>query len=419
MRRINTLIIGAGQAGLAMSHCLTERAVPHAVLERGEVANSWKADRWDSLRLLTPNWQSRLPGHRYGGADPDGFMSMPEVVQFLETYAAASQTPVETGVRVAALTAGYGGFYVETDKGSWLARNVVVATGACAVAAVPGFAHAVPGSVDQLTPLAYKSPQQVRPGGVLVVGGSATGLQLAAELHAAGHEVILSTGEHIRTPRHYRGRDIHWWMEATGLHATPVTEVDDVERVRRLPSLQLIGSSTPKFTDLSALQARGVEVVGRLATVQDGVAKFSGALANHCALSDHKMNRLLDALDTWAEASGPAGLPPPERFAPTRVPPLPRLSLDLRSGRIATVLWATGFRPDHRWIDLPVFDRKGRLVHDNGAVAPGLHVLGLPFMRRRNSALIDGVGKTPGTSPTPSFATDKAARPERTQHHDH
>jgi putative flavoprotein involved in K+ transport len=179
----------------------------------------------------------------------------------------------------------------------------------------------------------------------------------------------------------------------TGLHVTPISEIDDVDRVRRLPSLQLVGRPAPRFADLNALQAQGVEITGRLATVQDGLAKFSGALANHCALSDLKMNRLLEVFDAWAETSGQPNLPPSERFEPTRVPATPRLSLDLHSGRTATVLWATGFRPDHSWIDLPVFDRKGRLIQDGGTVAPGLFVLGLPFMRHRNSALIDGVGQ--------------------------
>lgn len=299
MKRIHSLVIGAGQAGLAMSHCLAERAIPHVVLERGEVANSWKTERWDSLRLLTPNWHGRLPGHAYAGADPDGFMNMPDVIRYLEAYADVSRAPIEPGVRVNTLTAEGYGYRVETNKGSWRADHVFIATGACNIASVPAFARALPPHIAQLTPIDYKAPAQLRPGGVLVVGGSATGVQLAAELRAAGHDVILSTGEHIRMPRRYRGRDIQWWMDVTGLHATPISEVDNIDRVRRLPSLQLTGTKDLQFTDLNALQAQGVEITGRLATVQDGVAKFSGALANHCALSDLKMNRLLDALDAW------------------------------------------------------------------------------------------------------------------------
>lgn len=405
MKRISTIVIGAGQAGLAASHLLAERAIPHVVLERGEIANSWKSERWDSLRLLTPNWQSRLPGHCYTGPKPDGFMDMPEVIRFLESY--GEKAPVECGVRVTRLTADGLGYRVETHKGVWKTDHVVIATGACNIPSVPGFAEALPSDITQLTTFDYKTPAQLRPGGVLVVGGSATGIQLATEIRRAGHDVILSTGEHIRIPRHYRGRDIQWWMDASGLQTTPISEIDDINRVRRLPSLQLTGEADPQFTDLNALQGQGVEITGRLAKVQDGIARFSGALANYCALSDLKMNRLLGTLDDWAELTGLSGLPAPERFAPTQITEAPRLSLDLRSEGIATVLWATGYRPDHTWIDLPIFDRKGRLVHDEGTIAPGLHVLGLPFMRRRNSALIDGVGADVGHI---------ADRIERTRH---
>lgn len=393
MTRISTVIIGAGQAGLAMSRCLTDRSIPHVVLERGEIANTWKTERWNSLRLLTPNWQSRLPGQRYGGPDPDGFMSMPELIGYLETYAAASRAPVEERTRVTSVTRGAPGYRVETDRGVLTCDNVVIASGACNIASVPGFANDLPAQITQITPRDYRGPDQIAPGGVLVVGASATGVQLANKLRLAGHEVILSVGEHIRVPRHYRGRDLQWWMDATGLHDTPITEVDDIERLRRVPSLQLTGWSGAQFTDLNALQDAGVEVTGRLAGIRDGIASFSGALANVCALSDLKMNRLLASFDAWAGCAQIAGLPAPERFAPTRVPASPRLSLDLRSGHIATVLWATGFRPDHSWLHLPVFDRKRRLVHDGGLVAPGLYALGLPFLRRRNSALLDGVGE--------------------------
>jgi putative flavoprotein involved in K+ transport len=256
---------------------------------------------------------------------------------------------------------------------------------------VPACSSDLPAGIEQISPLAYRNPGQLAEGGVLVVGASATGVQLAAEIRAAGHHVMLAAGEHIRMPRHYRGRDIQWWMDRAGIHDTRIDEVDDMERARRVPSLQLVGSSQTQFVDLNALQDAGVEVVGRLSAIRDGHALFSGALANHCALSDLKMNRLLANLDGWAETNADP-LPTPERFAPTRVPASPRLSLDLGKGRIRTLVWATGFRPDYSWLHLPVFDAKGRLVQREGLVAPGLYALGLPFLRRRNSALIDGVG---------------------------
>lgn len=392
MKQIGTIIIGAGQAGLAMSRCLSDRGIRHVLLERGEVANSWRHERWDSLRLLTPNWQSRLPGFSYQGKDPDGFMSMPEVVRYLRDYAGASCAPVEERTCVRAVTAAGAGYRVETDRGDWQCDRLVLASGACNIASVPALASQVPAGIDQITALDYRNPGQLAPGGVLVVGASATGVQLAAEIRAAGHEVMLSAGEHIRMPRHYRGRDIQWWMEHAGIHATRIGEVDDVVRARNVPSLQLVGSQEHRFCDLGSLIDAGVEIVGRLSAVRDGTALFSGGLANHCAHSDLKMNRLLDTLDAWAENGAMPGVGPVERFAPTPVSPGSRLMLPLGTGRIRTILWATGFRPDHSWLHLPVFDRKGALMHEEGIVAPGLYVLGLPFQRRRNSALIDGVG---------------------------
>ena len=393
MSHISAIVIGAGQAGLAMSRCLAERSVPHVVLERGEIANSWKTERWSSLRLLIPNWQSRLPGRRYEGPDPDGIMTVPELITMLETYADANRTPVQDKTRVTSVTRDGVTYRLDTSRGTLTCDKLILATGACNIASVPGFATALPPQVAQITPQHYRSPAQIAPGGVLVVGASATGVQLAHELRVAGHDVILSAGEHVRVPRHYRGRDLQWWMEVTGLHDTPLSGVDDIERRRRVPSFQLTGCSDARFTDINALQDAGVEITGRLAGVRNGVVSFSGSLANACALSDLKMNRLLKTFDIWAETARLADLPAPERFAPTRVPASPRLSFDLASGLIRTVLWATGYRPDHSWLHLPVFDRKARLGHVGGIVAPGAYALGLPFLRRRNSALLDGVGR--------------------------
>lgn len=392
MKRISTVIIGAGHAGLAMSRCLSDRSVPHVVIERGEVADSWRTQRWDSLRLLTPNWQGRLPGLAGSGDDPDGFMTMPQIIRHLTDYAARIAAPVETRTVVTRVSAEGCSYRVATDRGDWLCSNLVIASGACRSASIPAFAAGLPASIEQIDPLAYRTPDQLRAGGVLIVGASATGVQLAAEIRAAGHDVMLAAGQHIRMPRDYRGRDIQWWMDRSGVLDMTLDEVDDVARARRVPSLQLIGSRRTRFMDLDALQTSGVEVTGRLAGVRDGTALFSGSLANQCVLSDLKMNRLLDGLDAWAERRGIAGLPPPQRFAPTSVPASPRLNCNLGSGRFRTVIWATGFRPDFGWLDLPVFDRKGGLHHDGGLVAPGLYVLGLPFLRRRKSALIDGAG---------------------------
>jgi putative flavoprotein involved in K+ transport len=395
--RTTVVIIGAGHAGLAMSRRLTDRSIDHVVLERGEVANSWRTERWSSLRLQTPNWQTRLPGARYEGDDPDGFLSMPQLIRFLDDYAGTIAAPVLTGVLVTSVRpAGDGdGYEVVTDQGVWSCAAVVVASGACNLPVVPAFAGEVPGRVSTITAMDYRSPDELADGGVLVVGGSATGVQLAEEIHASGRPVTLSIGEHVRLPRLYRGRDILWWMDVTGLLDVRFDEVDDLVRARHVPSPQLIGTADRASIDVNSLRASGVRVVGRWAGMRDGVAQLSGSLANLCALADLKMNRLLDDCDRSATAAGLDGDPAidrPHRFAPTAPVADPPLEVDLRSGAIRTVLWACGYKPDHSWLDLPVFDRRGRLRHDGGVVtdAPGVYLLGAKFLRRRRSTFISG-----------------------------
>jgi len=395
MIKTTAVVVGAGHAGLAMSRRLTERSIDHVVLERGEVANSWRTQRWPSLRLLTPNWQTRLPGYQYAGDDPDGFMPAAAVVATLTGYARVVGAPVRTATTVHTLRAVPQGFEIRANDDLVCARAAVLATGACARPAIPGIAGAVPTSITTLTPLSYRDPGRLPDGGVLVVGASATGVQLAAEIHRSGRPVTLAVGEHVRLPRSYRGRDIFWWLQATGLLAERYDQIDDLTRARHLPSPQLTGTPEAITTDLNTLTALGIRIVGRLGRITDGVAQFSGGLANTCALADLKMNRFLNRADEWATTSGLDGdLPPPHRFAPTQVDPRAPLELDLTSGEITTVLWATGFRPDHSWLDIPVRDRNGHIRHDGGVVtgAPGLYVLGLPVLRTRASTYIHGAG---------------------------
>jgi len=391
---VDCVVIGAGHSGLAMSRRLSERSIEHVVLERGEVANSWRHERWDSLRLLTPNWLSRLPGFAYSGNDPDGFMSMPEVIEFIDEYAEVIDAPVRTNTRVERVYRDADGYRVASKNGEWQARTVVLASGAHNVPIVPPYSSAVPAPVESFTPLDYGSASDIPPGGILVVGASATGLQLAREMAMSGRRVILSVGEHVRMPRTYRGRDIQWWMDRAGILDQKYDEVDDIGRARRVPSPQLIGTPERATLDLNSLVDVGVEIVGRLAGIGDGRAQFSGSLPNHCRMADLKLGRLLDSIDGWAsELASTRRLESPERFAPTRVPASPRLNLDLRRGEIGSILWATGFRPDYSWLDVPALDRKGHLVHDGGIVAvPGLYAMGLHFMRRRKSSFIHGAG---------------------------
>ena len=391
--RTSTVVLGAGHAGLAMSRCLTERSIDHVVLERGEVANSWRTERWDSLRLLTPNWLSRLPGYGYEGEDPDGFRTMPETIAFLERYAEVISAPVLTATTVTSVRRALDGYEVVTNHGTWQCQAVVIATGACNIPNVPAVAEALPAGIATVTPKDYRNPDQLEDGGVLVVGAAATGTQIAEEIHRSGRPVTLAVGEHIRVPRVYRGRDIKWWMDAAGVLHDPYDEVDNLVRVRNVPSLQLVGSDDRRDLDLNRLTDIGVRLVGRLVGVQNGKAQFSGSLPNQCAMSDLKMNRLLDRIDEWATENPLDGeVDAPHRFEPTRVEASPPLGVDL--GGIRTVLWATGYRPDYSWLDLDVLDRKGRIRHDGGVVeSPGVYLLGMPFLRTRKSSLIDGAGE--------------------------
>jgi putative flavoprotein involved in K+ transport len=385
----DALIIGAGHAGLAASRLLSERDIDHVVLERGEVANSWRTERWDSLRLLTPNWQTRLPGQPYEGDDPDGYMTIPELVDVLESYASSSHVPLHTHTVVHALRREGASYLVDTNRGQWRARSVILATGACNTAAVPDLADDLPDSIRQFTALDYRSPRQLREGGVLVVGGSSTGLQLTEELLDAGHDVTLSVGEHVRIPRRYRGKDIFYWLDRSGIHRERYDEVEDLARGRHLPSPQLVGRRDLPMLDLNYLQDRGARLVGRFMAVRDGRALFSGSLRNACALADLKLGRLLDRIDETADRDGAIG---GWRFAPTSIPETPSLGFDFEQEGITNVLWATGFRPDYHWLQVPVLDRKGQLIHEGGVVAsPGLYTLGLPLMRRRKSSFIFGI----------------------------
>ncbi|MCG8413185.1 MAG: NAD(P)-binding domain-containing protein [Pseudomonadales bacterium] len=392
MRSATTIIIGAGQSGLAVSRYLTDCSIDHVLLERGQVANAWRTERWDSLRLLTPNWLSRLPGYHYTGKDPNGFRTLDETVGFLGDYARNIDAPVRTNTTVQSVRAMGSGYQVQTNCGEWACRTLVLANGALSTPRVPSIAGDVPVNIRSLTVGDYKRPSDVEEGGVLVVGASASGVQISLELCRAGRDVTLAVGEHIRVPRTYRGRDIFWLMDAAGLFDHCIDDVDDLERVRSLPSMQLIGSTSMNTIDVNSLQDLGVAIRGRLVGIRGNIAHFSGALPHICKLADLKMNRLLRTFDEWIEKEGSDAVTEAAyALEATRVPQLPDLTLNLSEQGIKTIIWATGFDPDYSWLKLPVLDHRGRLQHDGGVVAaPGVYAMGLPFMRKRKSSFIDG-----------------------------
>jgi putative flavoprotein involved in K+ transport len=383
------VVIGAGPAGLAMSRCLRNESIDHVLFERAEVAHSWRYERWDSLRTLTPNWMNRLPGLPYAGDDPDGYMTAVEVADRLVRYGQVIDVPVQTGTTVVGLRPASPGWHVDTDQGPWRCRAVVIATGATSQPRIPAVAAQLPAAIQQLSPTHYRNPEHLGSGRVLVVGASASGTQIADELNRSGRDVTLAVGEHVRLPRTYRGRDIHWWMEAIGLADERWNGIDDLARARRVPSPQLAGTPERRSCDLNALHVAGVAMVGRIVGVSSGRVQCSGSLANLATNADLKQNRLLDRIDAFAAEAALDDIAP-DRPAPTTIPtPATEVSL----AGLDTVVWATGYQPTYPWLDNALLDHRGLIIHDGGVMAvPGLYVVGLPLLRRRKSSFLDGIG---------------------------
>jgi putative flavoprotein involved in K+ transport len=392
MRAVDTLVIGAGQAGLAMSRCLTDAAVDHVVLDRGRLGERWRSERWDSLRLLTPNWATRLPGWSYTGDDPHGFMRAGELVEYFERYAASFGAPVIEDSPVTALRRTDEGFVVHTEDSSWRAERVVLATGWCDQPRIPTLANRLATTFTQVTPSSYRSPGQLPAGAVVVVGASASGVQIADELAAAGRDVVLAVGRHSRVPRRYRGLDIWWWMDQLGTFAKTIDKVSDVERARREGSLQLVGRSDHRDVDLPTLQARGVTLAGRLVGIDGARARFADDLAATTADAADRLQRILGDIDRYIATSGLENeVLPPAPIASITHGNEPR-QLDLRSRGVSTVVWATGFTRPYPWLHVPVLDRAGEIHQRRGLTpVPGLYVLGQRFQHRRDSNFIDGV----------------------------
>jgi putative flavoprotein involved in K+ transport len=394
IRATDTVVIGAGQAGLAVSRGLSDRSVEHVVLERGRVAERWRSERWDSLRLLTPNWMSRLPGWSYAGPDPNGFMTAGEVASYIDDYAHASAAPVEEDSAVEHLRVSDAGFEVVTGRGRWRAANVVIATGWCDRPAVPAEARHLHPAIAQVAPSAYRNPSSLPAGAVLIVGASATGVQLADELARAGRDVVLAVGSHSRVPRRYRGMDIYWWLEQIGTFDRTIDQMPDPLAARREPSLQLAGRPEHRPLDLGTLRGLGVELIGRLVWTDGHHVGFAHDLDQTVATADARMRRVLAEIDAHIDASGLTtevlDADPPRVLAMDQ-----RLDqLDLRDRGIRAVVWATGHRRTYPWLNLPVLDAKGEIRQHHGRTAmPGVYVVGQRFQRYRNSNFIDGVGR--------------------------
>jgi putative flavoprotein involved in K+ transport len=393
LHHVDTVVIGAGHAGLAVSRLLTRADREHIVLDRGRVGERWRTERWDSLHLLTPAWMTRLP-EWYTDGDPDAFLSAAQFIGHLEKYAASFHAPVVTGVTVTCLTTGSTAAYdVHTDHGTWRGRSVVVATGPHGTPLVPALVGRA--DVPVITSNAYRNPHSLEAGGVLVVGASSSGVQIADELVRSGRDVVLAVGRHTRMPRRYRGMDLFWWLETTGRLSRTIDEVPDPIAARREPSIQLIGrageDSVESDVDLAALQRRGVRLTGRLKSLEGHSAGFDDQLAAVTVDADRRMHAFLNSVEGYVERAGlTREVLPPLRRAVMSIPQTPS-RLDLRAEGIRTIILATGFRANNDWVDLPIKRADGTFRQTRGVTeSRGVYVIGQRFQHRRDSGLIDG-----------------------------
>jgi putative flavoprotein involved in K+ transport len=366
------------------------------VLEQARIAEGWRSQRWDSLRLIGPNWTLRLPGWQYQGPDPDAFMGRDEVVGHLEAYAKSFNAPVREGVRVIAVErdpAG-AGFLVRTDDGVYSAHQVIVATGALQRPFVPAWGADLPPGVAQIVPYTYRNPAALPPGAVLVVGSGQSGCQIAEELRRAGRAVYLSVSRSWGVPRRYRGRDISSWFRPVGWWSQTVDDLPPGSRAG-LPNPQLTGAGGGHDLTAYTLARAGVVLLGRLSGVRDGKAIFAPDLATNLAQGDEQARRFLGSIDDYIRAEGLDA--PAEGFPSCLVPsdeliPAAPEEVDLTDAGIGTVVWATGYRPDLGWVRLPVLDAAGYPVQRRGVTAePGLYFLGLDWLHKRSSGLFGGM----------------------------
>jgi putative flavoprotein involved in K+ transport len=393
MGRVDVAVVGAGQAGLAMSHRLKARGVDHVVLERRRVAHDWRERRWDSFCLVTPNWQCTLPGFPYSGPDPHGFMTKPEIVAYLEAYAASFDPPLREGVSVSALRGRSGRpFELETSEGDLVANSVVVATGGYHVPKIPRIAERLPESVVQVHSAEYRNPAALPAGDVLVVGTGQSGCQIAEDLHLAGRRVHLCVGGAPRTARRYRGKDVVEWLDALGHYRMPIQDHPLQERVRLKVNHYVTGRDGGRDIDLRRFALEGMRLYGRLIDVRNGRLYFAQDLARNLDAADASAENIKDTIDKFIESRG-LRAPREDRYTPLWRPEAEPTELDPAAADVRSVVWATGFAPDYRWIELPVFDGKGHPYHERGVTSvAGIYFLGLPWQYTWGSGRFCGVG---------------------------
>jgi putative flavoprotein involved in K+ transport len=388
------IIIGGGQAGLSISHCLKERGIDHLIFEKERLGESWRTKRWDSFCLVTPNWQCQLPGFHYSGNDPDGFMKKDEIVAYIEAYAQSFQPPLREGVNVSRLAQDEAGrFVISTSIGDYLADQVVVATGGYQVPSVPRIAERLRGTVGQMLSSDYKNPESIGPGEVLVVGSGQSGCQIAEDLHLAGRRVHLCVGGAPRTARRYRGKDVVAWLNEMGYYDKPIHEHPLKERVRAKANHYVTGRDGGRDIDLRKLATEGMKLYGRLKDIDGTLLKFAEDLKQNLDQADAVAESIKNTIDKFIESAG-IEAPTEERYRPAWEPSAEVLELDCLAAGIRTVIWSVGYRTDYSWIEIPIFDGKGYPSHQRGVTTvPGLYFLGLPWQYTWGSGRFSGVAR--------------------------
>ncbi len=388
----SVVVIGGGQAGLSMSYCLTRHGVDHVVLERDRVGHEWRDRRWDSFCLVTPNWQCQLPGFPYAGDDPDGFMARDKIVDYLDAYARFVNPPLIEGVAAVRLRRDRKGRYlVSTSHGELIADQVVLATGPYQVPLIPRLAERLPDELAQIHSSGYRSPEQLPPGDVLVVGTGQSGCQIAEDLHLAGRQVHLAVGSAPRVARFYRGRDVVAWLADIGYYRKAVNEFADADSVRFRANHYVTGRDGGHDIDLRTFAREGMRLYGRLARVSDTTLQFAPDLTHNLDSADAVAEGIKDSIDNYIDAHRIRAVSEP-RYTPVWAPQHEPTRLDLREVGVTSVVWSTGFGRDDRWIEVPVFDGRGYPTHDRGVTAsPGLYFLGLPWQHTWGSGRLSGV----------------------------
>jgi putative flavoprotein involved in K+ transport len=388
------IIVGGGQAGLSMSYCLKQRNIDHIIFEKYQIAYSWQEKRWDSFCLVTPNWQCQLPGYPYPGPEPDGFMQRDDILAYIRNYARSFDPPIREGVEVFRICRGADDrFAVFTADGDYTADQVVIATGGYHTPRIPRMAERLPDSMQQLHSSAYRNPEQLPAGAVLVVGTGQSGCQIAEDLHLAGRQVHLCVGSAPRSPRRYRGKDVVDWLDQMGYYDMPINEHPQKESIRHRTNHYVTGRDGGREIDLRRFATEGMQLYGRLKGIQGDRLQFQDDLKINLDSADAVADSIKRTIDQFI-ADNHLEAPEEAPYTPVWEPTAPVLETDLTAADITSVIWCTGYETDFRWVEVPAFDGKGYPSHDRGVTpVKGLYFLGLPWLYTWGSGRFSGIAR--------------------------